>query len=220
MTEKNQSKKLIPEIKSKNSEDKLISDLEKYCKLAVEMGATAAKFIKTDQIPIDDRVALKCIIPVCFNYNTCANCPPHSLKPEETRQYLKLFKWAVVFKKDILPEDIVRNKKTTEEKAGDFKNDFEIVNKLESAAFYDGYYFSAGFGAGSCKSTFCPDQECLILQNKKCRYSLRARPSMEAVGMDCFKLAVDLGWHIIPIGSGAKAEEVSHGSLMGLVLID
>ena len=117
MTEKNKLKKLIPEIKAENSQEKLKSDLEKYCKLAVELGATAAKFIRTDQIPVDDRVALKCIIPKCFSYNTSANCPPHSLTPEETRKYLKLYNWAVVFKKDILPKDIVRNKETTEERA-------------------------------------------------------------------------------------------------------
>ena len=215
-------KKNIALIKLDRSPEKMNADLEKYCQLAIELGATDAKAIKTNQIPIDERVVLKCRIPKCFSYNTCANCPPYSLKPEETQKYLTLYEWAIVYRKEIAPEVIVRDKGTIEERVEAYKNVFEICNKLESTAFYDGYYLSTGFGAGSCKSTLCwqKNMECLVLQNKKCRYSLRARPSMEAVGIDCYKLAVELGWQIIPIGSDAKAENVHHGSLIGLILID
>ena len=97
---------------------------------------------------------------------------------------------------------------------------FHIANSIESAAFYDGHYLAVGFGAGSCKSTFCYNADCTVLRGEKCRLSLRARPSMEAVGIDCYRLATELGWEIYPIGSDAEAEGLPHGTLMGLVLID
>ncbi|MHA2247326.1 MAG: DUF2284 domain-containing protein [Candidatus Hodarchaeales archaeon] len=200
-------------------DEKVKEDLEKYCLLAKELGASDTKYIKTNQITIDERVVLKCIIPKCFGYGVCANCPPHSLKPEETQKYIAQYKWAVIFKYEIPPEVIVRNKETIKERAGAYHKTFEMVNKIESAAFYDGYYLSVGFGAGSCKSTFCWKDDCAVLQGNKCRFSLRARPSMEAVGIDCYKLAVELGWDIYPIGSDAKPESIPHGTLMGLVLI-
>jgi predicted metal-binding protein len=94
------------------------------------------------------------------------------------------------------------------------------VNNLESDAFYDGHYLSVGFGAGSCKSTFCHDRDCTVLRGEKCRLALRARPSMEAVGIDCYRIATELGWDIYPIGSDAKPACMPHGTLMGLVMID
>ena len=53
----------------------------------------------------------------------------------------------------------------------------------------------------------------------KCRFSILARPSMEAVGIDVYKLATSVGWDIYPIGSNAKPEAVPKGSLAGIVII-
>ncbi len=199
--------------------EQIVKDLEKYCLLTKELGASDTKYIQTSHIPVDDRVVLKCIIPKCFGYGVCANCPPYSPTPEETRKYIAHYKWAVIFKCDVPPEIIVRNKETIKERSGAYQKTFAIVNKVESTAFYDGYYLSVGFGAGSCKSTFCWKDDCAVLQGNKCKFSLTARPSMEAVGIDCYRLAVDLGWDIYPIGSDAKPETIPHGTLMGLILV-
>jgi hypothetical protein len=42
---------------------------------------------------------------------------------------------------------------------------------------------------------------------------------MEAVGIDCYRIAVELGWEIYPLGSDAAAGCAPHGLLMGLVLV-
>jgi hypothetical protein len=42
---------------------------------------------------------------------------------------------------------------------------------------------------------------------------------MEAVGIDCFRLATEIGWDMNPIGSDAQAACIAQGTLMGLVLI-
>ena len=97
---------------------------------------------------------------------------------------------------------------------------FDIVNEIESMAFYNGHYLAFGFAAGSCRHTFCSQQEsCQAMEGKRCRISLRSRPSMEAVGIDVYKMAAAIGWDIYPIGSNAKPEEISKGTLAGIIII-
>ncbi|MFX1326168.1 MAG: DUF2284 domain-containing protein, partial [Promethearchaeota archaeon] len=79
------------------SDTALKKDLEKYRELAIELGASKAKIISTEEIPVDDRVTLKCQVPRCFGYGVCAHCPPNTLKPAELREYLKKYKWAIFF---------------------------------------------------------------------------------------------------------------------------
>jgi predicted metal-binding protein len=202
------------------TDDVLRKNAEKYAELAVERGAVGARAVTAAEVPVDDRVAVKCSIPKCFGYGTSGNCPPHSMKPEETRKLLSLYRRGVAFRLEVPPEVIVRDRATIARRVEAYKKVFEIASALESAAFYDGYYLAVGFAAGSCKSTFCHDKPCAVLGGEKCRNALRSRPSMEAAGIDCYRLAAALGWDIFPIGSHAKAVCVSRGTLMGLVLVD
>jgi predicted metal-binding protein len=200
--------------------DVLWKDAERYAALALERGASGARAVAADEVPVDERVAVKCSVPKCFGYGTSANCPPHSMRPRETRDLLSRYRCGVVFKLEVAPEIIVRDRATIEQRVAAYKKVFEISGALESASFYDGYYLSAGFAAGSCKSTYCHDKPCAVLGGDKCRFALRARPSMEAVGIDCYRLATGLGWEVFPIGSDAKAGCVARGTLMGLILVD
>ena len=195
-------------------------DAERYCAQAIAHGAAQALAVPADRIPVDDRVTLKCRVPVCFGYGTSANCPPHCLRPDETRKILTLYRWGVVLKLEVMPQVIVRDKATIHERVEAYQTVFRIVDRLESAAFYDGHYLALGFAAGSCKSTFCHDRDCAVLNHEKCRLALKARPSMEAVGIDCYRLATELGWTIFPIGSDAKPDCIASATLMGLVLVD
>ena len=212
-------KKVAP-VDAERTDERLVSSMEKYVSLAVELGATAAVAVRAADIPVDPRVSLKCSIPKCFGYGTSAHCPPYSMKPEETAAIIEKYRMALVLSLETPSPVIVRDKTTIRERVDAYKNIFEMVSRIESSAFYDGYYLSVGFAAGSCKSTYCHNVPCSVLQNEKCRLSLRARPSMEAVGIDCYKLATRLGWEIYPIGSDACADCIPHGLLMGLVLID
>ena len=54
---------------------------------ALELGAEAAQVIPAATVVVDDRVALKCAVPKCFGYGTCANCPPHAPSPEQMRSH-------------------------------------------------------------------------------------------------------------------------------------
>ena len=55
---------------------RLPQDLERYREKALELGATRAAVIETQEIPVDERVTLKCQIPRCFGYGAGAHCPP------------------------------------------------------------------------------------------------------------------------------------------------
>lgn len=212
--------KKVDRIEVERKDETLAKSLEKYAGQALKLGATAAEAVLASEVPVDPRVSLKCSIPKCFGYGTSAHCPPHSMKPEETASIIERYRMALVLSLETPSPVIVRDKTTITERVDAYKKIFEMVSSIESSAFYDGYYLSAGFAAGSCKSTFCHKVTCSVLQNEKCRFALRARPSMEAVGIDCYKLATLLGWEIYPIGSDACADCIPHGLLMGLILVD
>ncbi|MGD0918612.1 MAG: DUF2284 domain-containing protein [Thermodesulfobacteriota bacterium] len=201
-------------------EAQLARNLQAYQDKALELGATSVKIVRTSEIPVDERVTLKCQIPRCFGYGTGANCPPNTLKPAELRSLLEKYKWAVFFVKEIPPNIIVRDKATIKERVAAYQDVYKIVTEIESMAFHDGYYLAFGFGAGSCRHTFCGlAEDCAALKGGKCRFSLRSRPSMEAVGIDVYKMVVSAGWDIYPIGSNAKPEEIPCGVLAGIIIV-
>ncbi len=122
---------------------------------------------------------------------------------------------------DVPSEDIaglVAKKRQTMKPYSKKRN--EIVAKLEPEAFHDGYHLAMGFGGGSCKRDFCPDKGCNVLESgQACRFPLKARASMEAVGMDVYTMATKVGWNIYPIGERTSPSEVPCGLYVGIVLI-
>jgi predicted metal-binding protein len=206
-------------IQLKYPDEIIAQDLQKYCQQAIEFGATDAKIISTDTIPIDERVQLKCRVPVCFGYNTSANCPPHTIAPATLREIIGRYKHAILLKLEVQPRVIVRDRTTIIERVNAYKKVFELVSTIESMAFYDGYYLAMGFAAGSCKSTYCYKVDCAVLRGERCRNELLVRPSMESVGIDTYKLATRVGWEIYPIGSACRPDAIPHAALVGLILI-
>ena len=208
-------------IVEKVPDEKLQQDLEKYRKQAIELGATDAKVIPADIVVVDERVRAKCIYPKCGNYGTNVNCPPYSIDLSLTREVVKRFQKGIFFMlrdaaETVAGPDVLK----TGAHLPSGKKVHEIVGKLESGAFYDGYYLAIGFAAGSCKSLFCPDKECSALTTgQRCRFSYVARTSMEGAGMDAYAMATKVGWDIYPIGRSSLSSDVPHGTRLGLVLI-
>ena len=212
--------KKIERISVDMNESRLEEDLERYRQKALEMGASNVAILRTDEIPVDERVTLKCQIPRCFGYGVCAHCPPNTLKPEELRGILRKYRRAMFFTRDVLPEVIIRDKATIKERVEAYRSVFKMVSDIESMAFYDGHYLAFGFASGSCRHTYCGQQKsCLALEGEKCRFSLLSRPSMEAVGIDVYRMAAGIGWDIYPIGSSAKAGDIPKGTLAGIVIV-
>jgi predicted metal-binding protein len=210
----------IRKVRLDRTEEEVAADLERYAARALELGASRAKVVAAKDIVVDDRVPLKCRIPRCFGYGSCAHCPPHAMKPSELRDHLRDYRWAVFFTLDVEADVIARNRATIKERINVYRDVFEMVNQLESTAFYDGHYLAFGLGAGSCRHSLCADAEsCRSLQGEKCRFALKARSSLEAVGVDVFRMATSFGWDIYPIGSAADPERIPKGILAGLVVV-
>lgn len=202
-------------------EAQLQADLEKYCQRAIELGATDAKIIGIDDVIIDERVLAKCVYPKCPGYGTNANCPPYAMSLDDTRKLIKKFNHAIFVKIDV-PAEHTAGKEAIDKNLGNpYRQKIsEIVARLESEAFHDGYHLALAFGSGSCKSLLCPNKECdVLVPGKGCPHRLKARSPMEAVGMDVYTMAARAGWDIYPIGDATKPSEVPHGLRLGLVFI-
>ena len=194
-------------------------NLKKYVELAKGLGASDAVIIPSESIAVDERVRMKCRFPLCTVYGRCMNCPPNTGIVEETRARVKLYKYAIVLKLDVTSDRVV-GKKAVQEGLDDLRQLVKIISSVESAAFYDGYYFATGFSSASCSSLWCKGLECQALLGKGCRVQAKSYASMEAVGIDVFRVAATVGWDIYPVGSTATCDMFPHGSRCGMVLID
>lgn len=197
-------------------EGTLRRDLEKYSGLAIKLGASDVKIISTNIIRIDERVRAKCIVPKCDWYGTNPNCPPYVPDVNFWRETIRKYQYGIIFKLDVPVKDLVDTKRSNISRVKIQK----ITSKLESEAFYDGYYFALGLGSGPCITTFCKGEKCTVLtQGPPCKHALRSRIAMEGIGIDVFSLAAELGWDTYPIGRKTPQPFPPCGIRAGLVLI-
>jgi predicted metal-binding protein len=182
----------------------LQDDLERYCHLALELGAAGAVPVAADQVTVDERVRLKCLVPRCLRAGETPNCPPNAPDLELVRRAFARFRWAVLFKCEVGPiEDYdPRRGQTREEKRHTLsyhRQVSDIVCALERQAYKDGYHLAMGFGGGSCKDYLCQGAICQFLDSGRCRFPHRARPAMEAMGIDVTRLINQVGWQVYPL---------------------
>ncbi len=176
------------------------------------LGAAAAEPVAPARIPIEDAVVKLCRPPACPGYGRSAFCPPHAMPPKEARRWVRGYAGALAFRLDLPPEELL-----SECRFRHFRRVYEISAALEALAAGHGWEASKGLAAGSCKPVFCPAADCLVLQGGKCRRPDLARPSMEALGINVFRLARGLGWQIHPIGrdSDPAANPIRHAGRPG-----
>jgi predicted metal-binding protein len=201
-------------------------DLEVLFNLAKELGATNAVSFDAKGVVVDERVRLKCLVPVCDDYGLNLMCPPYVMSVQEFREILAKYEWAILIQ---IEAPITAEMKKEIEQAGDvatlykrakfvdsYKKSFDpiklklhhIVNRVEAQAYALGYRFATGFKAGSCK--LCP--ECVTKDSQEpCRHPFQSRPSMEAVGIDVFKTAENAG---LPFDIPTKNKAVWNGLVL------
>ncbi len=170
------------------------SDLEKYCAEATESGATHARKIHPSTVVTAPWVRLKCRFG-CSSYDKGYCCPPHTPTPEETRATLDTYRRAILFHMEA-PAAPDRGKR--------FKKYFEMLTDLEGEIFKDGYYRALVFLAGPC--FLC--KECSRPQGNPCVHGDRARPSMEACGIDVFQTARNNGFFIKTLSEKTQTQNV------------
>jgi predicted metal-binding protein len=213
-----QPRKIAPQV----DPSRLKADLERYRSIAVDLGAFDAAVISSADIPVDERVRAKCFYPKCTFYGNNMNCPPHAPDLDFTRRLVARYAHGVLFcvkgeTSDFTGSDFLKRS------AG--KNPFKLIlnticTEIESRAFYDGYPFALAMGQGPCKAFWCPDQPCAGLEpGGVCRFPLKSRSSVEAMGIDAYTMAASQGWEIYPCGKRVDATALPHVLLIGLVLV-
>jgi len=183
-------------------EEELQRDLERFRQKALELGASAAEVIAASQVVVQERVWLKCLVPLCNMAGTNPHCPPNTPQPDLIRKALGQYRWAVLFKRDIehlekyFTTSAAKQKEHSglEGARGFHRKTAEIVGRLESYAQTEGYDLAMGFSCGSCRVNLCNRAPCDFIEKGKCRFPLLARPSMEGVGIDVFDLCQKVGW--------------------------
>src|SRR3990172_10341739 len=134
----------------------LEADLQRYRQLALDCGASGVEVVPASWVTVDERVRLKCRVPLCPQFGRCSNCPPHLPELDLVRNALGRFKRAVLLKRDVVPvEDFADSTRVGKEGSAHTLKVDEIVGRIEATAFVDGYYLAMGFGSGSCRVSWC-----------------------------------------------------------------
>jgi predicted metal-binding protein len=163
--------------------------LVRYTGRAKTLGAKDAKIVPASGVKTAAWVRLKCQFG-CGGYGERLTCPPYSPTPEQTAAALGCYERCLLVHGD------------------EWTDIQEIVSALEREIFLDGYHKAFGMGSGPCSMcASCPKQGC--------RHPERARPSMEACGIDVFATARANGFPIEVLRSTGCA-----GNYYGLVLIE
>lgn len=168
-----------------------LSDQE-LCEIVREKpGVRDAHIICPSEVETAAWVRLKCQFG-CDGYGQCLVCPPFTPSPEDMRCVLDAYNRAILIH---------------------FTSDADVKAKvadLERSIFLRGAWKAFGLGAGPCY--FCED--CPV-EKRQCRHPERARPAMEACGIDVFSTVRRAGFPI---------EVVTHRrqcpNYYGLILVD
>lgn len=196
-------------------EEEIRKELQGFREKALELGASAAEIIPTSDVVVEERVWMKCLVPRCAALRDGGSpyCPPHTPHPDFMRKVFSQYDWAILFKTDVKPledyiptsevraKEMLSQRRQPQEGPGFHEKTWEILGRLESYVQSKGYALAMGFSAGSCKHYLCHGAPCGVFQNGNCRFPFRARPSMEAVGIDVFDLVNKVGWDIYMIRS-------------------
>lgn len=176
-------------------------DLKKYCDLALEAGATGVRVIAPASVVTAPWVRWKCQFG-CGGYDFSYCCPPHTPADVETRRVLDSYRRAILFHIRTLPAP---------DRSRRLKRFRTMLIDLEGELFKDGYYKAFAFLAGPC--SLC--RECGKITGQPCNDRYRARPSMEACGIDVYQTARSNGFAIQPL-----RDETEPRNTFGLLLVD
>lgn len=158
------------------------ADIEKYCDWGKDHGATDAKIIHPSTVVTAAWVHWKCQYG-CGMYGQKYTCPPSAPNYLQTRELLNCYSRAILFHQE---------QPATPERA---KKGIYFLNsmvELEEELFREGFYKAFVLLAGACH--LC--KECAKTKGQTCNFGAKARPCMEATGIDVFQTARNNGFYI------------------------
>jgi len=170
--------------------------LKPYAAMALRKGIDDALIIKASTVVTAPWVRLKCQYG-CGLYGKGLCCPPRTPTPEQTRGILDSYNWALF---------LHRHWEKDYKKVDRFN---DVLAGLERTIFLDG--FSRAFAMGSGPCTRCAN--CNV--SGQCLHPDKARPAMEACGIDVFSTARAHGLPIHVVRNHSEERDV-----YGLVLVE
>ena len=156
---------------------------------ALDLGCTKAKVVLTQSISIANWVKLHCQFG-CSQYAKLLTCPPCTPDSDEMAEILNEYKTALLI--NASPDTNVQ----------------EVVVSLENSFKKKGYYKAFALGAKPCD--LC--SPCTI--STFCQYPEKARPTLQALGIDGQSTIEKNGWTEL---SNQKPSSESH--TIGMVLL-
>jgi len=173
-----------------------VEKLRRYVTKALESVFDDAVLVRTSEVYTAPWVRMKCQFG-CGWYGKSLTCPPHTPTPAEMRLVLDSYTHAIL---------LHRNWREGRQDVSEFH---DALLDLEMTLFFDGYYKALGMGTGPCKRC----ESCNT--SGHCVRGDRARPSMEACGIDVFQTAQRQGLSLRVL-TGREDERHS----CGLVLVE
>ncbi len=178
--------------KTRNRETKTILSDDELCDAARRKpGVKDIRIISPSDVVTAAWVRLKCQFG-CDGYGHCLVCPPFTPTPEHMRVVLDCYHRAILI--HFGPRAAVKT----------------VVADLERDIFLSGAWKAFGLGAGPCY--FC--RRCPV-EEGQCRHTERARPSMEACGIDVFSTAKKADFPIEVVQTRRQSPDY-----YGLILVD
>lgn len=203
-------------------------------KTALELGCKEAKTVPADQIVVEDRVRLRCMIG-CPTYGKNLRCPPYTPSADSFRKILNDYSVAMVIR--IKPPEIseILQEKYNHEGSGKgrfwdryedpdtaasakwsdfseiYKSILMVLLEVERAAFKQGYPLATVFFGGRCM--LC--EECNV-EEGICLNPVKSRFASEAVGINLSKTAENAGMQL----QFNSEDDPSQITLMAILLID
>jgi predicted metal-binding protein len=173
--------------------------LDSYAEKAKSLGVSTAEIVDTRNVVVGNWVRLKCQYG-CGGYGECLTCPPYSPTPDYTKEMIGEYSKGLLMQIESIslmgrsrPGPRLR----------------KIVAVLEREIFLDGHYKAFGMASGPCR--FCKTCD----TDQPCKHPYKARPSMEACGIDVYQSARNCGFELEVV----KTEDCPY-SCIALILIE
>ena len=135
----------------------------------------------------------------CKNYGESLCCPPYIPEPDEWREFLKDYKYALIIGFKGIMNVIFKN----QEKLN--KNIFRLERKAFLMGFHKAFIFFPGY-CMLCKKCIVKEDDFPKgmdpkLARRLCKHLDKARPSMEATGIDVFGTIRNAGLELKVVSS-------------------
>ncbi len=189
--------------------DKNKNKYEKLKDLALKSGAGRVAVFPAGKVVIDDRIRIKCEVPLCENFFKNLMCY-YAPDIERMKRLIQTYKVAFLVQ-TIHPMESAVKRHGHASVIDAYASSVplhRIINKVEGEAQMMGFGYAVGFIGGPC--SLC--KKCVGPSLKEqCRHPFMARPSMESVGMDVALIARNAG---LPFDIPAVKEVVWNGLIL------